>query len=187
MKITERYASAIRSSNLKVDPRTSYADTDVLGAMGIAERDLTRGHDSAGNPVHQAPLAVALERLFLGDNNASTLIVEHLSVLAWAKAKTRGVRLKRIESVDMARACLAWHRDGACKACGKHGVHVIQGSTTLGNQKCKACKGTGMLPFERQFRAEFRDIAAWLVAEMQREQGRAGPAAMKKIAPLLDL
>ncbi len=172
MKIQERYATAIRSSCLDVDERTTYSDTDVLGSYGLAAK------------VH--PLAVALERLFSGDNGAATEIVETLADLAWRRAIKTGIKLRRVESVDMARACLAWHRDGTCKDCGGHGQMVIKGSTTIGGAICKACRGTGRIPFERQFKHEWRALAAWLVAEMECEQGRAGPAAMRKLAPKLD-
>ncbi|MDN8612778.1 hypothetical protein [Variovorax ginsengisoli] len=177
MKVTDRYASAVRSSCLTVDERTTFSDTDVLGAMGLAARALTsEGH----------PLAVALERLFAGDNGASIEIVEVLATMIRGKAPALRLKLTTTQAVDMARACLAWHRDGVCRPCGGHGTLVIPGSRTLGVQQCKPCRGHGKIPFERQFRVEWRDLAAWLVAEMEREQGRAGPAAMKALAPRLD-
>lgn len=187
MIITDRYASAIRSNRLTVDEKTTMSDTDVLGAMGLADRELTTGKDSQGNPVHPAPLAVALERLFAGDNSASRAIVEILTRKAWERAKASRIRLRRTEAADMAKACLAWHRDGTCKPCGGHGTLLIPGSKTLGTKRCKQCKGAGVLPFESQFDLELVPIAAWLVAEMQRDMSRAGPAAMRKIAPSLAL
>lgn len=177
MSITDRYATAVRSSCLTVDERTTYSDTDVLGAMGLADRTLTlRGH----------PLAVALERLFMGDNGASVRIVEVLAQMARGKAPALRTDITATQAVDMARACLAWHRDGVCKPCGGHGQHVIPNTKTLGGAICKPCKGTGRIPFERQFRHEWQELARWLVSEMNREQGRAGPEAMKAIAPRLD-
>jgi hypothetical protein len=187
MRVTDRYATAIRSSCLTVDERTYMSDTDVLGAVALADRDLIRGHDSQGRPIKPAPLAVALERLFAGDNHASMVIVQLLSGMAWQRARTMNVKLNRLGAADMAKACLAWHRDGICKACGGHGTLVIPGSTTLGAQQCKACKGDGRVPFERQFAHELRDLAGWLVAEMQRAQSRAGPEAMRLLAPRLDI
>lgn len=187
MRITDRYASAIRSSNMRTDARSTYAPTDVLGAMGIAERELTEGKDSRGNPVPPAPLAVALERLFAGDNKASSVIVDVLARKAWEKARSSRVKLKRHEAIDMAKACLAWHRDGVCKACGGHGTLIIPGSTTLGASRCKVCKGAGKIPFERQFELELIPIATWLIVEMESDLCRAGPAAMRKIAPSLDM
>jgi hypothetical protein len=187
MIISDRYASAIRSNRLTVDAKTTMSDTDVLGAMGLADRELTTGKDSQGNDVHPAPLAVALERLFAGDNSAAFTIVDVLARMAWGRAKASRILLRRTEAKDMARACLAWHRDGTCKPCGGHGTLVIPGSSTLGAVRCKKCKGTGALAFETQFELELVPIAAWLVAEMQRDMSRAGPAAMRKIAPSLDL
>jgi len=137
--------------------------------------------------VRPAPLAVALERLFRGDNSASAEIVDALARMAWQHAKGVRIKLKRTEAIDMARSCLGWYRERACKPCGGHGRLLIPGSTTIGNQACKACRGKGVIPFEKHFPLELRGIATWLVDEMEREQGRAGPAAMKKIAPSLDL
>lgn len=36
MKIQERYSAAINSKSLVSDPDTTWSDTDVLGAMGLA-------------------------------------------------------------------------------------------------------------------------------------------------------
>lgn len=186
MRITDRYATAIRSSCLTVDERTRMSDTDVLGAMGLADRCLKEGRDSEGKPGRYAPLAVALERLFAGDNGACMLIVQLLSEMAWKRARATKVKLNRIGASDMAKACLAWHRDGVCKHCGGHGTLVIPGSTTLGPVACKHCKGAGKVPFERQFPHEQRELAAWMVVEMEREQCHAGPAAMRSLAPKLE-
>ncbi len=173
MLIQDRYASAIRSSNLQTDERTTYSDTDVLGAFGLAGKE--------------HPLAVALQRLFLGDNGAAPEIVEILAAEAWKKARGLDVKFTRVQADDMARACLAWHRNAACRSCGGHGYLVIDGTKTLGDQECKVCKGTGKRPFEREFLTEHRELAGWMVASMEREQARAGSAAMAKIAPKLDM
>lgn len=173
MRISERYASAIRSSNMRVDGRTTYADPDVLGAYGLASRE--------------EPLAVALERLFAGDNGAATSIVAELAQLARGKATAMRIKIGATQAVDMAQACLAWHREGACKPCGGHGKLLIPGTKTHGDRECQPCRGTGKRPFEREFHAEKRELARWLVAEMQRATAEAGPAAMKTLAPKLDL
>lgn len=173
MLIQDRYASAIRSSNLQTDERTTYSDTDVLGAFGLAGRE--------------HPLAVALQRLFLGDNGAASEIVEMLAQMARGKANASRLKMTVIQAEGMAKACLAWHRHSACAPCGGHGLLVIPGTKTLGSQECKACRGTGKRPFEQEFHHSFRGIAIWLVSEMEREQARAGAEAMKKIAPKLEL
>ncbi|OUM01768.1 hypothetical protein [Variovorax sp. JS1663] len=181
MKIIERYASAVRSSNLKSEARTNFSDSDVLGAMGLADRDLRRGHDSEGNRVWRAPLAVALQRLFLGDNSASVQVVEILSDLAWRQARRMRVKLNRREAENMAKACLAWHRDGRCKPCGGHGYELIPGTKTLGSRECSPCAGSGRIPFEPQFPKDHRELAAWMISEMERNQSEAGPQAMDKL------
>lgn len=188
MSIADRYATAIHSSCLTVDPRTTYSDTDVLGAMGLAHRDLSEGRTwSKGRqvPIPKAELAVPLERLFMGDNYAAQEIVEVMVSWLRGKAPSMHLKLTTLQCADMAKACLAWHRDSICKPCGGHGQGLIKGSTTIGGAICKPCRGSGRIPFERQFRHEHRELARWLVGEMEREQGRAGPAAMRKIAASL--
>jgi hypothetical protein len=166
MGYQDRYASAIRSSCLTVDERTRMSDSDVLGAAGLA----AKSH----------PLALALLRLFMGDNFASVRVTEILAEMAWAKARYFKARVSRGDSELIAQACLAWHRDGTCKHCGGHGLLTIPGTKTLGHRSCQPCAGTGMLPFERQFSvAEVRELARWLVSELDREHGRATQAASR--------
>ena len=116
MRITDRYASAIHSSHLKSTPDTTYSDTDVLGAMGLADRELT----NAGHA-----LSVALERLFMGDNAAAGYIVSVMANMLRNKAPSMHLTITVVQATDIARACLAWHRDGVCKPCGGHGQLVI--------------------------------------------------------------
>lgn len=173
MKILDRYAGAVRSSNMGSDPDTVYSDSDVVGAAGLAAK--------------RAPLGVALMRLFSGDNHAVGEIVRILSAKAVGKAYRIGNEIAGVEADDVARAVLAWHRDGACKPCGGHGQKLIPGTTTIGDDKCPACRGTGRVSFDRQFSMEKLELARWLVAELEREMAIAGPEAMRMLAPRLDL
>lgn len=176
--ILDRYAGAVRSGNLRnssniaVDQDT-YSDTDVLGAVGLAAK--------------REPLAMALARLFCGDNHAAEQIVVILASMAWGKAAALRTPLKRTQAVDMARAVLAWHRDGVCKACNGHGFDLIAGAPAISGHECSACRGSGKILFERQFAPPLRYLATWLLAEVEREQGRAGPAALAKLADRLAL
>ena len=173
MKILERYASAICSSNLLSEERTTYSDSDVIGAAGFA--------------AHSHPLAMALQRLFAGDDRAAAAIVEILSQMAWAKAHALRVKLKRTEADDLAMAVLAWYREGVCKPCGGHGYAVIPGTLTIGEHECGACRGAGRVDFDGQFSTARRELARWLLAEVDSEQSKAGPAAMAALAPRLDI
>lgn len=179
MRIQDRYASAIHSSCLTVDERTTYSDTDVLGAMGLADRFLT--------VEKERPLAVALQRMFLGDSTAAIRLVEELTKMIRGKAPTMRLSITEIQATDMARACLAWHRDSACKPCGGHGKLLIRGTKTLGDRDCPICRGTGQRPFEREFHHSMRELSIWVIKVMERQQAQAGAEAMKKIAPSLDL
>jgi len=178
--IEERYSTAVRSSNLKSKPDTTRSDSDVLGAAGLASRKRFDGRPGV-------PIAMALTRLFSGDNRAAHELVRLLSEMAWGKAFKLGIALKRVQAVDMAKAVLAWHRDGACQKCGGHGFALIKGTKTIGDAACPSCAGSGKLPFDRQFAAAQLEIARWLLAEVQGEQSKAGPAAMAALAPSLDI
>jgi hypothetical protein len=185
--IQNRYASAVHSSNLGVDAKTRMSDSDTLGAYGLADRALTTGRTSDGTPVRPCPLAVPLERLFAGDNNAVYDIVRMLAEMAHAHSFKIKLKIKLVECTDLARACLAWHRDGTCKACEGRGYALIPGTKTLSDRECLACRGSRKIPFERNIKPEWRELARWMVSEMTRASGYAGPAAMRALAPSLNL
>lgn len=175
MRIQDRYASAIRASSLKHDPRSMHSATDVLGAYGLASKEQS--------------LAVALERLLSGDNRQAHEVVRMMSLMVWSRAQVMRVKpkLMRPSAHDMACACLAWYRNGVCRPCGGLGKTLMPGTTVLSAHECQVCKGTGKVLFEQQFKPEWRELAAWLQAEMQRSLASAGPAAMARLAPSLDL
>lgn len=187
MKITDRYASAVFSGNLKTKDGTVMGDTDVLGAMGLADKALTSGRHSDGSPCRPAPLAVALERLFSGDNGAAFVIVELLADKTLRQSWKLRVKIKPGQALRMAQACLAWHRNGRCDPCGGLGQTLIPGSRTRSSHDCQVCRGTGKVLFERQFRQEHQELARWLLSEIARECGRAGPVAMAKLAENFNL
>jgi hypothetical protein len=174
MRITERYSSAIKSSNLKSVEATTYSDSDVIGAYGLASK--------------KHPLAVALTRLLAGDNHASGQVVEILSQMTRDRAGRTGVTLLvHTQAVDIARAVLAWYRNGTCTACGGHGYEVLPGTPSLSNVECGACKGTGKILFDRQFPHQQRALATWLLNQVETQLSTAGPAAMAMLAPRLEM
>lgn len=174
-RIANRYASAVRSSNLRSKPETTFSDSDVLGAHGLAAK--------------QRPLAVALQRLFLGDGRQAADVVAIMaqSVCTWAYRR-HDIVVPAGECSEIARSVLAWFRDGRCRPCGGHGFLVIPGTRTLDpDRPCQACRGTGRVPFDRQFSTEQLLLAKWLLGEVEREQALAGDAAMRALAPSLNL
>lgn len=181
MTVLDRYASAVHSSNLKSKAETTYSDTDILGAAGFASKLVL--HD--GRP--GAPLAMALARLFAGDNRAVHGIVRYLEAIAWGKAQADGVKLRREGAHRMACAVLAWHRDGTCKVCGGHGYRLVVGAPSLSENECQSCKGEGKVPFDAEFEPARLPIARWLLATVEREMAMAGPVAMAALAPRLEL
>lgn len=175
-KILDRYASAVNSGNLASDPDTVFSDADVLGAAGLAAK--------------RSPLAISLARLFSGDNRAAPELVRIMAQMLVGKAYRLGAEIEHVKAQDMARAILAWHRDGRCKACHGHGFDLTPadhgGRRTVTERACHVCRGTGKMPFEAQFTRERRELAKWLLAELEREQGIAGSEAMKALAPRLE-
>lgn len=187
-KLTERYSAATRSSNLKPKrEQHEVGDLDILGAYGKADKHLTDGRDGKGNPVRPAPLAVPLERLLTGDNNSAYEIVRLLAVMVFERSWEVRVKIGHPQCHDMAKACLAWFRNGSCRPCGGHGKTLIPGSPAFSGHDCPACRGTGKIPFESQFRQEHQALARWLVIEMEAEVGRAAPAAMRALSSGMDL
>lgn len=173
MKIADRYASATHSRNLSSDPDTTASDSDVLGAAGLAAKS--------------NPLGIALMRLLSGDNHASADVVRILADKAVGKAYRMGNECSRTEAEDLASAMLAWFRHGACSSCNGLGALLIPGTTTLGNKECPACRGTGRLRLEKHVGMLRLELARWLASEIERELAIAGPEAMKRLAPRLDL
>jgi hypothetical protein len=195
-RIQDRYATAVHSSDLGVDGKTTMSDSDTLGAYGIAGRVLEEGMTRDGTPITPSPLAVPLERLFAGDNNSVYDIVRQLAEMAHGHSFRLKVKISRTQARDIAEACLAWHRNGTCRTCEGRGYALITGTKSLSERECQDCcaghiparwRTPGKLPFERQFRPEWRDLARWLVSQMEAAAGRAGPEAMKALAPRLDL
>lgn len=184
MKIADRYSTAVHSSNLKSKPETTFSDADVLGAAGLAGKHV-RVIDGVERP--GSPLGIALMRLFAGDNTAARSLVHIMAVSVKGKAKRDGMALKFVQCEDVSRAVLAWHRDGVCKRCGGHGYTLIEGTPMLSEHACRACKGTGRVLFDEQFPLDLLLLARWLLAEVEREQAIAGPAAMAALAPRLEL
>lgn len=197
-KIEERYRSAINTSNMGVDERTYRSASDVVGAMGLADKHLTEGWVTTGPgkgyDIKESPLSAPLQRLLSGDNRASHEIVRILAEMLWKRAEGQNTKPKIIRPIatDIARACLGWFRHGTCKACGGHGFEMIKNTPIKSACECQSCKGKGKMPLERSLdpdheHPEYRALGIWLASEMERALGRAGPAAMAAIAPKLDL
>jgi hypothetical protein len=192
----DRYARAINSANLKNaevkgDEGQGTIDTDVLGAMGVADRALTQGYVVTGvgkrYPVKPNALAGAIARLLTGDDRATSDILSTLGQMTFEQSWQLKVKVTRVQADDIAKACYAWYRHGTCKPCGGHGKTLIPGTRTLSDHDCQKCRGLGKLPFETQFVPAHRDLARWAVAELGRSAGRAFDVAARKIAPTLDL
>ena len=177
----DRYSRATHSHDLRGTGGVDrIADVDVLGAAGIAAK--------------RTPLGIALLRLQAGDGGSAEAVAAELASMAWSKARSDHVKLKRERVAQegehvlpvvggavrayLARAVLAWHSDGRCKVCGGHGFlpavgELGAGRTVLGDEQCQACHGTGRVPFDPQFRRDQVPIARWALDLIERQVGRA--------------
>lgn len=171
MRLLERYTTAANSSNLAVDPRTIWSDTDVLGSAGLAAK--------------QEPLGIALTRLFSGGKAQPVVLV--LAELCWGRSHHLRIKISRMQAEDISRAVLSWYRHGTCQPCGGTGFQRIPGAPALSERHCEHCHGTGRIPFEHQFPHETRELAKWLAGEIDRAQAAAGSAAKAFLAPRLEL
>jgi hypothetical protein len=182
-KIDEQYRTSLGHGNQR----------DVVGAYGLADRRLTDGWVPTGPDdgyrIPKAPLSVSLERFFAGDKHAVHALVEEMARMVWSRADRFNIhpKLSRPAAHDMACAVLAWHRGGTCRACGGHGFELIPGTPAKSERHCKVCydreRGVsdGKIPFEPQFRMEYRGLARWLLVEVEEAASRAAPEAMKAL------
>ena len=169
-EITERYFSAVRSSNLRSIERTTRSDSDVVGAVGLAAK--------------REPLGAALMRLFTGDNNAAHAVIDALTQKLVAHFP---VSLRESEARTVATGVLAWNRANVCPACHGSGYEVIPGTPSLSDKECRACRGTGKTLFQKQFHRDKLKFADWAQVQIEMAQSRAGQEAMRAIAPSFDL
>lgn len=141
------------------------SDSDMLGAMGFVSK--------------RNPLASALARLYAGHNHAVAGVVTVLADDMCRHPLSR--EWPRSKCEDIARAVLAWHRDGVCQACGGHGHTAMPGAPVLSGNECKECSGTGRIKFDSHFRERQRPIARWLLNRVEAEVAGAGAALHSKL------
>ena len=170
MKILERYNTAVHASNLKPDNNSISSDLDVLGAVGLAAK--------------AEPMGIALARMLSGGGDCG--VVHIMADATFRRARTLGIKVNQLQAQNISKAVLAWFRDGRCNPCGGTGFKLIPNTPSLGGT-CLACQETGKMPFEKQFRHEWRELALWLKNEVDRSQASAGVLAMKKLAPSLNI
>lgn len=170
MKILDRYNTAIHATSLKSEADTTWSDTDVLGAAGLAAKHL--------------PLGIALARMLSGGGNGA--VVKILTRAAYEQSYRCSIKPTLLEAESIAKAVLAWYTHGTCQPCGGTGFFRIRDTPSLGDE-CQHCGGTGKIPFDNQFRHEWRGVARWLQDEIGRAQAQAGQEAMRKLAPRLNL
>jgi hypothetical protein len=170
LSILDRYASAVRSSNLRSQPNTTFSDPDVIGAFGLAGK--------------REPLGVALQRLFTGDSGAFNDVIE---ILAEKLTSHFAGQITTSRARFVAKKVIDWNRDKVCHVCNGLGRELIPGTPTIGTKDCGACRGTGQALFQKIFHRESLRFADWTQMQIEIVQSRAGQEAMKSLAPSLEL
>ena len=183
MRIINRYASAIHSSNLKSKAETYSGDVEILGAFGIADRRLSSGVDH----YTRHPLAVPLQRLFNGNGAVAGEIIRILAGMIYGKSIRLKVDMTDGQSRDMAKVILGWFRSPRCRVCGGHGFKIIRNTTTVGDTRCRPCNATGTIQLELLFPEKYRELVRYAIARMELEAGMAAPVAMKALASKMEL
>ena len=169
MTILEHYHRAVNARTLVSQESTTHSETDILGAAGLASR-------------HE-PLGIALARMLSGGGHGD--VEQNLEDSAFRRARTLQIKFTRYHAQDMAKKVLAWYRYGTCQPCQGTGYRIIPGTPSLGDE-CPQCRAVGKISLEAQFRDEYRELAKWLSAEIERSQAAAGTATMRFLAPRLN-
>jgi hypothetical protein len=184
MRFEERYFTAIGDGSTR-------AGADVLGAAGLAGREFAEVADRIER-LRREPLGMAILRLFAGDHQAVSKILEIMSKRAIGKAyrlseSGQGAEINEVGAKIIAELVLDWFRDPICKPCGGHGYPKIKGTPTLSAEACASCIGLGRRPFDPLFPAERLPLARWMASELERDLQKASALAMQMLAPRLDL
>ena len=141
--IEERYSSAINTSNLRVEADKG-GSADLLIAvgwsasrLGAALMRLHTEYDSAAVP----PGAVSDTDCYLLQWKLKSLpdVLEQVTIYA----TVRGI--ERPQAVAL--AVVAFWLDKHCQRCSGHKFERIPGTPSLSAKHCKACRGTGEIPF----------------------------------------
>lgn len=192
MKIEQRYAEAISRGDVSSTPRSTFAGADVLGAMAFAAKPVQAAL-APGQKRRGHPLAIALLRMFLLGDKEAKAVCALMTRMAVSKAHEWRQPIGEAGADIMAGLVLAWHRDSVCKVCGGHGFRLLfdaelgEGRGVVSDQPCDACHGTGRREFDGLFPSERVELARWLRAKVERETALAGPAAMRRLAPKLEV
>ena len=129
-KISEHYAIARNTSNLKSEPRTRMSASDVIGAAGMAAQE------------HEAALLLwsvvyggkTSQKMRLVDGLAHRLFVRMMNKKQFGNPR------------HIAMEVLAYYLHAKCPACDGVGYQIIEGHNTRSDDPCPECQGTGKPP-----------------------------------------
>lgn len=157
----ERYANALKSSDLSVSSR-GFGDADILLAAGYASRQDDRGRQ-----------ALMLNRmLYSGDHGRLLVMVEYCA--RWVKGQMYRPgpdRLPKMDHATVKDVCalvLSHWLTGQCPHCKGRGHRLIfKGAQVTEAGPCPHCDGTGRTDLDR-LAGEHWKAARWLASELDR-------------------
>ena len=138
---SERYASAINSSNLRVDTRDGapIGDVDLCTAAAWAPARLgsalLRLVSEYGRPIRLQGMSRTDAILLMGKLKSLREVQIQLAI----KLKDWG----HDQPVDASLAIIAWWLHKVCRKCDGRGYEVVQGTGRLSAKQCQSCHGTG--------------------------------------------
>jgi hypothetical protein len=169
----DRYARAIESSRLVIDP-DRLTDADVLLAAGWATQ---------GDPSRM--LALKLYRLQVGryrDGLASALEEAERMLNGRLQRTGRKSGLPPSARRAIVVATVRHWLDAACPYCEGRGHNVIDGTKTLSSENCRACYGAGKTPLLHIVPRAHVEHAQWLEDELNRLLGLVFGELARRIA-----
>lgn len=182
----ERYASAVSGGSLKSEPDTTFSNSDVIGAMGLAGKAWRTLPN--GDKVRGRPLAAAIFRVLMAENDSGRDAIAIMVQMLTGRAPLMGLDLNAVVAEAIAEHVLEWHRHNACAACYGHGYKAVGGPfgfgrAVIGDVPCDDCCGSGKRSFDAIFNDRLRPIAQWMRERVEAETSRAAAAAMEALAP----
>lgn len=165
MNMQERYEIARNSSNLKSLERTTFSDSDVLAAAGMAAQ--------------QNEDALLLWSVAFQGHSAE----KHKLVAKLAEKLEKHMDRFRLAGnpVLIAMECVAWTLHGTCQPCEGRGYKHIPDTPSLSDELCDHCKGTGKVELPHT------EAHTWLHNYIDILTAVAGGHIMAKLAGEMEL
>lgn len=141
IKVDERYATAINSSNLKMDTRDGapIGDVDLCVAVAWSSarlgRSLLRLVSEYGKPIRLQGMSTTDAILLVGKLKSLRDVQRELAI----QLKLWG----HPQPIDASLSIISWWLVRVCRKCDGRGYEVVPGTARLSAKQCNYCHGTG--------------------------------------------